>query len=370
VKPHRGTLGQAAVVGALALTLAACGGTSAATSDATPDAEPGRAGETSLSGTLAGAGASSQESAMQAWTADFQAAHPDVTVAYDPVGSGGGRTQFVEGGTAFGGTDAALDEEEWAAAEARCAPGIPLELPLYVSPIAVAFNLPGVETLNMSPETIAGIFTGRVASWDAPEIAEANPDVDLPALPITPVHRSDESGTTENFTEYLAAAASDAWPHEPSGDWPLTGMQSAQGTSGVVQTVQSAEGAITYADASKVGGLGTVAVRVGDEYVPYSPEAAAAVVDASPLAEGRGEGSLVRELERDTTASGVYPIVLVSYTLACTAYEDPGTAALVRAFLTHVASEEGQAAAAEAAGSAPISDAMRADVLALVERIS
>jgi len=367
VKPHRGQLGPAALVGALALTLAACGTDAPA---AGPDAEAGRAGETALSGALVGAGASSQESAMQAWIAGFQAAHPDVTVAYDPVGSGGGRTQFVEGGTDFGGTDAALDEEEWAAAEARCAPGIPLEVPLYVSPIAVAFNLPGIDSLTMSPETIAGIFGGRITAWDAPEIAEANAGVDLPALPITPVHRSDESGTTENFTEYLAAAAGDAWPHEPSGTWPLAGGQSAQGTSGVVQTVQAAEGAITYADASKVGGLGTVAVLVGGAAVPYSPEAAAAVVDASPLAEGRGEGSLVRDLERDTTASGVYPIVLVSYTLACTAYEDPGTAALVREFLTYAASEEGQRAAADAAGSAPISDGMRADVMALVERIS
>lgn len=307
---------------------------------------------------------------MQAWIAGFQAANPDATVSYDPVGSGGGRTQFTEGGTEFGGTDAALDEEEWGLATERCAPGAPAELPLYISPIAVAFNLPGIDSLNMSAETIARIFTGEITSWDAPEIAEANPDAELPALAITPVNRSDESGTTENFTEYLVAAAGAAWPHEASGDWPVSGTQSAQGTSGVIQTTQSAEGAITYADASKVGALGTVAVQVGDEYVPYSPEAAAAVVDASPLAEGRAETSLVRELERDTTASGVYPIVLVSYTMACTQYEDADTAALVKAFLTYVASDEGQQAAADAAGSAPISDEMRSAVMEIVDTIA
>lgn len=370
MKPHRTKLGLVAATGVLALTLAACGSDNP-TATPSADAEPGTTDDaTSLSGTLVGAGASSQESAMQAWIAGFQAEHPDVTVSYDPVGSGGGRTQFTEGGTDFGGTDAALDEEEWALAEERCAPGVPAEIPLYISPIAVAFNLPGIDSLNMSAETIARVFDGDITSWDDPAIAEANPDVDLPALPIIPVNRSDESGTTENFVEYLAAAAGDAWPHEVSGDWPRSGTQSAQGNSGVVQTVNGAEGGITYADASKVGGLGTVAVQVGDEFVPYSPEAAAAVVDASPLAEGRGEASLVRELERDTTASGVYPIVLISYSLACTAYEDAATAELVQAFLTYVASEAGQQAAADAAGSAPISDEMRANVMAIVDQIA
>nr|WP_297429245.1 phosphate ABC transporter substrate-binding protein PstS [uncultured Actinotalea sp.] len=359
-----------AALGVLALTLTACG-SDAATDDATTDSEQGTTEDGGgLSGQIAGAGASSQEAAMQAWIAGFQAANPDVTVAYDPVGSGGGRTQFVEGGTDFGGTDAALDEEESALGAERCAPGEVAELPLYISPIAVVFNLPGIDSLNMAPETIAAIFNGDITQWNAPEIAADNPDVELPDLAITPVNRSDESGTTENFVEYLSAAAGEAWPHEVSGDWPITGTQSAQGNSGVVQTVQGAEGAITYADASRAGTLGTVAVGVGDEFVPFSTEAAAAVVDVSPLAEGRGEASLVRELERDTEESGTYPIVLISYTLACTAYDDPADAELVKAFITYVASEEGQEQAAGAAGSAPISDEMRANVMEIVESIS
>lgn len=374
MKLHRTSrIAPLAAMGALALTLAACGSDTPATTPST-DTESGTteddAATETLSGSLAGAGASSQESAMQAWIAGFQSANADVDVTYDPVGSGGGRTQFVEGGVAFAGTDAALDEEELALGAERCAPGEVAELPLYISPIAVVFNLEGVDSLNMSGETIAHIFNGQITQWDDPAIAEANPDVELPDLAITPVNRSDESGTTENFVEYLSAAAGDAWPHEVSGDWPVSGTQSAQGNSGVVQTVTEAEGAITYADASKAGSLGTVAVQVGDEFVEYSPEAAAAVVDASPLAEGRGAASLVRELERDTTAQGAYPIVLISYSLACTQYEDPAEAELVKAFLTYVASEEGQQAAAGAAGSAPISEEMRSNVMAVVDTIS
>lgn len=370
---RRGTA-AALVGGLLVLPLAGCGSDDPVNHPWRPGGPPTEqappAAESDLTGSIAGAGSSAQESAMQAWIAGFQAGSPDASVAYDPVGSGGGRTQFVEGGVSFAGSDAPLDEQELAAAQTRCAPGQVVEMPLYISPIAVVFHLDGVDELNMSPATIAGIFDRRITRWDAPEIAAENPDVDLPDLAITPVNRSDESGTTENFTEYLHAAAPEAWPHEPSGDWPLTGGQSAQGTSGVVQTVTDGQGTVGYADASKAGSLGTVSLKVGEEYVPFSPEAAAAVVDASPRVEGRPETSLVVELDRTTTAAGAYPLVLVSYTLACTAYDDPADAELVKAFLTYVASEGGQATAAETAGSAPISAGLREQALPVLESIS
>ena len=358
MKLQRSTrLAAALAAGSLALT--ACGG-----SDGGAEAT-----ENGLNGILAGAGASSQAAAMEGWIAGFQGANPDVTVNYDPIGSGGGREQFLAGGTAFAGSDAALDEEELAMAEERCGEGGLVEVPLYISPIAVAFNLPGIDTLNLSPEVIAGIFAQKIKTWDAPEIAADNPDVDLPSTAITPVNRSDESGTTENFTEYLAAAAPEVWTYEPSGDWPVKGGEAGQGTSGVVQAITSAEGGIGYADASQVGDLGTVAVGVGEEFVEYSPEAAAAVVANSPRVEGRPEGSLALELARDTTESGNYPIVLVSYSLACKAYDDAAQGELVRAFFEYTASEEGQAAAQESAGSAPISEELRTDALEQISQI-
>lgn len=362
--------GAAAVAaGALALTLTACGSDDPVGEAASSGDDTGSA-DSSLSGQLSGAGASSQEAAMNAWRAGFQNENPDVTVNYDPIGSGGGRTNFIEGGTAFGGSDAPLDDEELADVQARCLDGEIIELPMYISPIAVIFNIDGVDSLKLDPATIAGIFNEEITSWDDEVIVEQNPDVELPAESITPVHRSDESGTTENFTEYLAAAGGDAWPHEASGDWPTSGGQSAQGTSGVVQTVQGGTGTIGYADASQAGSLGTVEVKVGEEYVPYSPEAAAKVVDASEQLEGRGQYDHALELARDTDESGAYPIVLVSYHLACTMYEDQETADLVKAFLGYVASEDGQAISASAAGSAPISDDLRADATEAIDAIT
>jgi phosphate transport system substrate-binding protein len=329
----------------------------------------GDGGTEGLSGTLVGAGASSQQAAMQGWTAGYSGVQPEVTVNYDPVGSGGGREQFLAGGTDFAGTDAALDEEELAQAAERCGDAGIFQLPNYISPIAVIYNLEGVDELNLSPETVAGIFNQEITTWNDPAIAADNPDATLPDTAITPVNRSDESGTTENFTEYLAAAAGDAWPNEPSGDWPVAGGEAAQGTSGVVSAVGAGDGAIGYADLSQAGDLGVANIGVGEEFVTPTPEAAAAVVENSEGAGAEGEYNFAIELNRDTTGSGEYPIVLISYHVGCVEYEDEETADLVQDFMSYVISEDGQDAAAEAAGSAPISEGLREQAQGAIDAI-
>lgn len=323
---------------------------------------------------IAGAGASSQEIAMQAWLAGLNDRQPEILASYDPTGSGAGREMFITGAVDFAGSDAHLEDEEVGQATERCEGGEVLELPLYISPIAVAYHLPGLdaEHLQLAPETIAGMFDGRITRWDDPAIIATNPGVELPDLQVVPVNRSDDSGTTENFTEYLAQAGEGAWPHEPSGTWPRSGTHSGQQNVGMVSTLEAAEGTIGYVDASQVTEeLDTVAVGVGEEFVPFSPEAAAAVVDASPPAEGASDTRLIIELDRDTDAAGAYPVVLVSYTIACTRYDSAEKADSVRALLSYIASEDGQARAAspEVAGAAPISADLRERVLAAVDRI-
>ncbi|MFV0426752.1 MAG: phosphate ABC transporter substrate-binding protein PstS [Beutenbergiaceae bacterium] len=334
----------------------------------------GSADSTALSGTLAGSGASSQEAAQNGWIAGFTEANPDVRVSYDPTGSGTGREQFLNSTVLFAGSDAALDADERDAAAQRCFGGEALELPLYISPIAVIYNLPGLDTdhLNLTPEALAGIFAGTISSWDDPTIADANPDVDLPALAIVAVNRSDDSGTTENFTEYLDAVAPDVWTHGAIETWPIAGTVSGAQTSGMVDVVGSQEGAIGYADASRTEDLGTAAIGVGDEFVPYSAQAAAAIVDASPATQDATDLRLTIELQRETTASGTYPIVLISYLLACSQYDSEQDADNVAAYLGYLSSTEGQARAAEpdVAGSAPISDELRSRVEAAIEQIS
>jgi phosphate transport system substrate-binding protein len=356
---------------AATLALSACGASNETDNAGSSGGNgSGEGGSEGLSGELVGAGASSQQAAMQGWTAGYSSVQSDVTVNYDPVGSGGGREQFLAGGTDFAGTDSALDEEELASAAERCGDDGIFQLPNYISPIAVVYNIDGVDELNLSAETVAGIFDQQITNWSDPAIAADNPDVSLPDLAITPVNRSDESGTTENFVEYLSAAAGDAWPHEVSGDWPVAGGEAAQGTSGVVAAVGAGNGAIGYADLSQAGDLGVANIGVGEEFVTPTPEAAAAVVENSESAGDEGEYNFAIELNRDTTGSGEYPIVLVSYHVGCIQYEDQETADLVKDFMSYVVSEEGQQAAAEAAGSAPISDGLRDQAQAAIDAIT
>jgi phosphate transport system substrate-binding protein len=345
---------RAAVPGiaVLAVALSACG---AANED---DGATGGAGNASgsLSGTLAGGGASSQDSAQQVWRAAFQGDNPGVTVTYDPVGSGTGRENFISKATSFAGSDSYLDDEEGelTAAKERCGGEDPIEVPAYVSPIAVVFNLPGVDSLNLDASTIASIFDGSITSWDDDAIAAQNSGVDLPDTEIAPVHRSDDSGTTANFTDYLSKAGDGAWPHEPDDTWPIKGGEAAEGTSGLVAAVKGGEGTIGYADESQAGGLGIASIKVGSDYTEPSAEGAAKVVAISKPVEGRAEVDMAMDIDRTTTEAGAYPVVLTSYLIACQHYDDAGEADLVKGFLSYIVSEEGQQAAAEQAGSAPL----------------
>lgn len=365
------TLGTAAVMTAVALVASGCGGSG----DDGGGSQGGTGtsggdGAASVSGTLNGAGSSAMLAAMAAWRAGFAAVNSNVTVNYDPAGSGAGREQFISAAVDFGASDVFLTGDEQAGANQRCG-GEALNRPHYIAPIAVAFNLDGIQTLNMRPEVVAGIFAQEITRWDAPEIVEDNPGVDLPDTAIVPVNRADDSGTTANFLEYLDAAAPEVWTYGVSNTWPLSGGESANGTSGVVAAINQANGLIGYVDASQVGQLGTAAVKVGDDFVTFSPEAAAAVVDISPKVEeeGRSEFDGAVILERDTDEAGIYPIVLIAYHLICTRYPDQGTVDRVKAFMNYVISVEGQALAAENAGSAPISDQLRGESQRAIDAI-
>lgn len=343
-----------------ALFLSAC-----AANEAADTANPS---SSTLSGTLSGKGASSTKVAQETWIAAFQTANPDVTVNYSPDGSGAGREAFMAGGADFAGSDRALKpEENTAGGFGGCADtSAAIDLPVYISPIAVIFNLDGVDSLNLTPDVLARIFHGDITNWSDDAIAEINPDVKLPDLVITAVHRSDESGTTENFTDYLAATAPDVWTEEVSSSWPVDGGEAAKGTSGVVAAVTGGAGTIGYADASQAGSATIAKVGPDGDFQEPTEEGAAAAVEASPLEEGRAENDIAITIDR--SAAG-YPLVLVSYAIACAEYKDATQGALVKDYLSYIASEEGQSAAEASAGSAPLSASLREKVLAAIDTI-
>jgi phosphate transport system substrate-binding protein len=345
------------------LSLAACG--------ASNESGSGSSGSSAaqLSGDLVGAGSSAQQAAMQAWQAGFNSQQPGVNFSYDPVGSGGGREQFLAGGVDFAGSDAALSDDELAKATDRCGASGVFELPNYISAIAVVYHLDGVDDLNLAPATTAGIFNGSITTWNDPKIAADNPGATLPSTAITVVHRGDKSGTTKNFTDYLSKAAGDVWTAGAVDEWPTAGGESANGTSGVVSSVSGGQGTIGYADESQAKGLGIANIKVGDTFVAPSAKAAAAVVANSDRVQGRGEHDFAISVNRTTTSADEYPIVLVSYHIGCVQYDDKAKAEAVKAFETYVIGEEGQSAAAKAAGSSPISADLRTQAQTAVDAI-
>ncbi|MBF5081938.1 phosphate ABC transporter substrate-binding protein PstS [Quadrisphaera sp. INWT6] len=368
----RSTLAAAALPAAVVLTLglsscAANEQTGAGSTATGSDGASSAAAE--LTGTLNGAGSSAQQAAQQAWIAGITGSSPDLQVNYDPQGSGAGRTQFLSGAVQFAGSDAYLKDDELTQAQTRCEGGNAIDIPDYVSPIAIAYNLEGVDDLKLSPETIAAIFDGKITTWNDPAIAADNAGVSLPATAINPVHRADESGTTANFTDYLSKASNGAWTYEPGQEWPASGGEAAQGTSGVVAAIGATAGSIGYADESQAKDLGHVQVKVGDAYVGPTAEAAAKALDEATPASGRPAGDIALDINRTPTATDAYPVILVSYLIGCTSYADAADAANVKGYFTYVTSEEGQQAAADAAGSAPLSESLRTQITTSLESI-
>jgi phosphate transport system substrate-binding protein len=354
-----------AMAAALAFGIAACGDANSG-SDSSNAAGSDSGG--SVSGNLAGAGSSAQDAAMQAWIAGLQSSSPDATVSYDPVGSGGGREQFVSKGVDFAGSDSALADDELKGAQDRCGgPDNLVEIPVYISPIALVYNIPGVDSLQLSPETAAKIFKQEIKNWNDPAIAADNPGAKLPDLRISPVNRSDESGTTANFTDWMSQTAGKVWTYPPDGNWPVKGGEAAEGTSGVIDSVKNGKGTIGYADESQAGELGVAKVKVGSKYVAPSAEAAAAMIDKSK--ESTDAGNYVFTFKLDRTLEGTYPVTLVSYQIACTKYDSADKGKLVQALYKYIVSPEGQDAAAKNAGSAPISDKLRQQIQPAVDAI-
>jgi phosphate transport system substrate-binding protein len=352
---RRGAL-PAATVLTLGLTLSACGNSSGGGGD-----------------TLNGGGATSQATAEQTWRANYQKANGG-TINYEEVGSGTGVTNFTSKAYEFAGSDAYLTTDQLAAAKQTCGADV-IEVPAYVSPIAVAFNLSGVKTLNLDAKTIADIFNGSITKWNDPAIAQQNPGAKLPGSAIATIHRSDESGTTFNFTDYLNKAAGGAWSDPANTVWPanLTGGQGFAGTSGVIGGLDSTSGSIGYADNSAVsadGTLGVVSIKVGKSYNAPSAQGAAKVLAASPAAPGRPATDMATDIDRTATGKGDYPLMLASYLLACPTYSDSKVAASVKGFLSYVVSAKGQQDAAAAAGSAPLAASLSQKASGIVSQIS
>ncbi|HRB99060.1 MAG TPA: phosphate ABC transporter substrate-binding protein PstS [Dermatophilaceae bacterium] len=371
---------QAALVPAclvLAASLTACG------SDANSPASSGAkaTGSTTTNGsstdcptgTINGEGSSAQKNAIELAITAYQDTCSGATVNYNPTGSGAGIKQFIAKQVDFAGSDSALktvavDGVVEADAAAKTCGSPAWDIPMVAGPIAIAYNLPGVTTLTLNAEVAAKIFNGTITTWNDPAIAALNAGASLPATAIKVFFRSDESGTTENFTKYLHAAAPAVWTADPAKKWTGKG-EGKEKSAGVASAAAATPGGVTYAEWSYAtqNKLGVAQIDSGAGAVALTGESAGKAVAA---ASQKGQGNdLALSLKYDTKEAGVYPIILVTYEIVCSTYADKAKANGVKSFLKFFASPEVQSKL-ESAGYAPLPAAVQAKVAAAIAAIS
>jgi phosphate transport system substrate-binding protein len=331
-------LGGVVVAGALALS--ACGSDSntgtSASSVPTGDID-------CATGTVNAAGSSAQKNAIEEWTKIYAQKCAGANLNYNPSGSGAGIEAFTQGQVAFAGSDSALKPDEATAAKQRCQGSNAVNLPMVVGPVAVIYNLEGVDGLQLSPQTLAGVFSGKIKKWNDPAIAKENSGATLPGSDIKPVYRADESGTTENFTKYLKAAAPSAWTFEPAKKWAAPAGQGANKSDGVTAQVKNGAGTISYVEMSyaETNKLQTAKVKNGaGEYTALSADTASKAVAGAKIV-GTGN-DVALEIDYATKEPGAYPIVLVTYEIACEKGLPAEQSQFVKSFLTYTASADGQ----------------------------
>ncbi|MFI7410381.1 phosphate ABC transporter substrate-binding protein PstS [Streptomyces sp. NPDC049627] len=362
-------LGALAVSGALALT--ACGSDDTGNSNGGDASAPANASNIKCddaSGQLLSDGSSAQKNAVDAWVKQFSSACK-VEINYKAGGSGAGVTAFTQGQIPWAGSDSALKPEEVEASKKVCSGGQGIDLPMVGGPIALGYNVPGVDSLVLDAPTIAKIFNDKIKNWNDPAIAKLNPDAKLPNLKIQAFHRSDESGTTDNFTKYLIATAKSDFPYEGGKAWQAKGGQSAPQSSGVAAQVKQTAGAIGYFELSYAkDGIKAAQINTGASAPVEATvdNATKAIADAKVVGTG---SDLALKLNYNTKAEGAYPMVLVTYEIVCDKGNKAETLPAVKAFLRYAASEDGQKILAEN-DYAPMPDDIIAKVRTTVESLS
>ncbi|WKD58099.1 Phosphate-binding protein PstS 3 precursor [Corynebacterium capitovis DSM 44611] len=348
------------IVAVSSATLAACGGSEDGSSSSSSSASKSTGSSSSASsseltgqtGQLVAEGATSQQNAMDYFASRYSEEVPGANLAYNATGSGNGVKNFIANQAAFAGSDSALKDEEATQAAARCGGNEAWNLPFVIGPVAIAYNLDGVDNLNLTVDNVVEIFQGKIKKWNDPAIAAANPGVSLPDEDISVIYRSDESGTSDNFQKFLAAASDGKW--EGSGKaFPSAVGAGANGSTGVSEQVNSTPGAITYVEAgfaehkAKIDfGNGPVELNadtVGNAIngMTFKTEGHNMVVDSAALFAN--------------DAANTYPLVLTTYEIVCSKGYDETTRNMVKDFLT--VALDSQDSELEDAGFIPVTGA-------------
>ena len=264
------------------------------------------------------------------WFGMYHTAHPDVTINYGGGGSGAGIKQLTEGTVDFGASDMPMTDEQISAIKVK-----PLHFPTVAGACVLTYNVPGVSDLKFSPETIVGIFDGSIKKWNDKALATDNPGAKLPNEDIIPVHRSDSSGTTFMFTDYLSKV-SPQWKSKVGANtkvsWPAEGLN-GNGSNGVSALVKQTPGSIgyvelTYAAQNKMG-VGTIKNSSGTWVKPSIESVTEAAAGASKTMSPDFRVSIT-----NAPGKNAYPISSLTWMLIPSKFSDPKKAAAMKGLLT------------------------------------
>jgi len=279
--------------------------------------------------TLNGAGATFPYPMYSKWFSEYNKLHPDIQFNYQSIGSGGGIRQVLAGTVDFGATDGPMTDEQLAQAKAKI-----LHIPTVLGAVVPTYNIPGVsEELKFTPELLANIFMGKITSWNDAALAKVNPGVNLPNQPIIVIHRSDGSGTTYIWTDYLSKVSTD-WKNQvgkgTSVKWPVgLGGKGNEGVAGMIRQMQGSIGYVEliYAVNNKIA-YGSVK-NAGGEFVKASLEsvtAAAASIKSMPAD--------FRVSITNAPGKEAYPIVSFTWLLIPTPSKDAAKGKIIADFLS------------------------------------
>jgi phosphate transport system substrate-binding protein len=287
-------------------------------------------GYAALSGTLSGSGSTFQLTFQEEATSGFKSVQPGITVNYDGVGSGKGRASLAAGTVRFAGSDTPIPPAEQAGFRGKTV----LYFPVVTGPVTLSYHLSGVPELDLSAPVIAGIFESRIKTWNDPAIKADNRGASLPATPITLVVRSDSSGTTSNFTNFLMKAAGSTWTLGTGSTitWPA-GSLTGSGNNGVAQMVKSTLGAIGYVDyaTARASGLTFASVKNKDgNYVTPSPASAAAAASQATLKPNDTFSAIW------AGGAASYPITYQSFDLVYAKQPNANDARMLQAYLGYL----------------------------------
>ncbi len=313
------------------VALAACSSSSSSsTSSTSSSTATSSASSSSLSGTINGSGSTFQTTYQEAAISAFKSVDSGITVNYGAGGSGKGRSDLAAGVVNYAGSDSPIP-----AAEASTFKGTVLYFPVVIGPITLSYNLSGLsKPLQLSAPVIAGIFEGKITTWNNSQIAADNPGVSLPSTAITIAVRSDSSGTTQNFSEFLVKAAPSVWTLGSSSiiKWPGT-ARAGSGNGGVAQVVKTTPGAIGYVDYAdaKASGLTFASIKNSSgNYIAPSPTSATDAADSATIAPNLTFSAI--------WASGAqaYPITYQSWDLVYESQSNANTAKLLQAWIGYL----------------------------------